>query len=103
MGTFEFVVFGLATWRLSSLLVDERGPWDLFLRFRKLVGIEHDDDGKATIIPDGFFPGVLSCVWCASMWVGMFWTCVSLWDHGYFVAIPFALSAISIFFNKIVA
>lgn len=73
MTSFEFIVLGLATWRVSNLLVDEKGPWDLFLKMRKLAGIEHDEDGTAILIPDGFMPGVLSCVWCASIWVGAFW------------------------------
>lgn len=67
----EYGVYGLAAWRLASLLVNEKGPWNLFLRLRTWAGIEHDNQGRHTIIPDRFLAGVLSCVWCASVWVGM--------------------------------
>lgn len=66
----DFFLLCLATWRLSSLLVNESGPFDMFLRVRKLAGIEHDDEKKPTIIHDRFFAGLLSCVWCTSIWVG---------------------------------
>jgi len=73
MDILTLLVFGLATWRVSRILVTERGPFDVFARLRKYAGIEYDPNGEMTIIPDGFLPGVLSCVWCASIWVGFFW------------------------------
>lgn len=73
MTPFEFLIYALATWRVSSLLVNEKGPFDIFLRLRGAVGIEHDPDGNKTIIPDGVLPGIFSCVWCASVWAGLFW------------------------------
>lgn len=45
----------LATWRVTSLLVQEGGPYHIFTRLRTLpypIGGE----------------GVLTCVWCCSMW-----------------------------------
>lgn len=69
----ELIIYGLATWRVSSLLVNEAGPGNVFLRLRGLIGIEHDEGGMVTVIPDGFLPGVFSCVWCCSLWVGLGW------------------------------
>jgi hypothetical protein len=66
-------IYMLATWRVASLFVNERGPGDVFLRLRRWAGIEHDDSGLKTIIPDNFVAGLLSCVWCCSVWVGGFW------------------------------
>lgn len=43
----------LATWRLTSLLVQEDGPARLFARLRAF----------------STFGGVLECVWCCSVWV----------------------------------
>lgn len=72
------LIYGLATWRAASLLVNEAGPWDVFLRLRRLTGIEHDGEKQKTIIPDGFLPGVFSCVWCASLWVAGGWVVFDL-------------------------
>jgi len=103
MTSFEFIVLGLATWRVSSLLVDEKGPFDIFIRLRKLVGIEHDQDGIPTLIPDGFFPGILSCVWCCSVWASWFW--IVFWNISPEASILcgeiFGLSAIAVIVNKI--
>lgn len=102
MTLFEFIVLGLATWRVSSLLVDERGPFDIFIRLRGLVGIENDQDGIPTLIPDGFLPGILSCVWCCSVWVAGFW--VVFWslipDVSILCGEVLALSALAIILNK---
>lgn len=69
----RLAVYVLATWRVASLLVNEAGPWNLFRRIRELAGIEHDESGVKTIIPDGFFASLLDCVWCASIWVAAGW------------------------------
>lgn len=73
MELIHFLIFCLATWRTSSLLVNEAGPWDVFLRLRKLMGIQHDQQKRITIIPDGFFASLFSCIWCISLWVGFGW------------------------------
>lgn len=67
------IVYGLATWRVSSLLVNESGPWDMFVHLRELCGITHDELKQKAIIPDGVLSGILSCVWCCSIWIGGFW------------------------------
>lgn len=48
----------LATWRVTSLLVKEPGPYRVFARLRE----HHRDNeiGKA-----------LECVWCTSVWVAI--------------------------------
>lgn len=43
----------LATWRLTSLLVQEAGPFDVFGKLRATA-------------PHG---GALDCIWCTSVWV----------------------------------
>lgn len=66
------ILFGLATWRVSNLLVNEAGPFDVFTKIRECTGIEHVD-GVPTIVPDKFFAQLLSCNWCSSIWVGAGW------------------------------
>lgn len=48
----------LATWRVTSLFVQEPGPYRVFARLRE----RHRDNeiGKA-----------LECVWCTSVWVAI--------------------------------
>jgi len=96
MTLVEFLVFGLATWRVSSLLVDEVGPFRIFLKLRQLVGIQHDVDDFVSIVPDTFLASLLSCVWCTSVWVGLFWAVMYFVPYSFYLALPFALSAIAI-------
>ena len=94
-----YILTALATWRISSLLVHEDGPFNIFKRLRKLAGLEN-----VVEIPDGFFPGVLSCVWCASLWVGAVWALV-WWlapEVVEWLALPFALSALAIGLERLV-
>ena len=102
MTLIEFLIFGLATWRISSLLVDEPGPFRIFIRLRSLVGITHDIDDNVAIIPDGFLSGILSCAWCTSIWVGL--SCTILYwitPLTFYFALPFALSAVAIIVNSV--
>jgi hypothetical protein len=57
----DALIVGLAAWRVTSLLVTEDGPWDVFVRLRERFGV--DQPGEM-----GMVQRVLSCVWCASVW-----------------------------------
>lgn len=94
----EFLLYGFATWRIASLLVNEAGFGGLFQHLREFAGIEHDEQGNKTIIPDGFLPGLLSCVWCASVWIGAGWTALDWILPGVApkLAMPFAFSAVAV-------
>lgn len=89
-------LYGLAVWRLASLLVREDGPADLFLRVRNVAGVNRT--GEITGLAAG-----LSCVWCTSVWVALGITLA----HGVIVAwswwlllLPFALSTIAIMIDE---
>lgn len=92
----HLIIYGLATWRVASLLVEESGPFDIFKKIRELTGITHDEDDLPLMIPDRFFAQLFSCVWCTSVWVAVAYTLVSLWKHGIYTALPFALSAVAV-------
>jgi len=79
----------LATWRLSSLLVFEDGPFEVFARLRRRVGIIQDPVDPDTRMAQGFFAELLSCVWCASFWVII--PMVALWW-----ALPEAVAVLAI-------
>ena len=94
MTPLEFVVYCLATWRISSLLVNEAGPFDVFVNIREVFGIKHNEKVPYEY-PDTFFARLLSCIWCVSVWVGVFMTLVWIFVPGvlFLICLPFAFSA----------
>lgn len=68
----NLIIYCMAVWRISSLLVNESGPWYVFQKFRKLFGIRHDLNDVPTYFPDNVFAQMFSCVWCTSIWVALF-------------------------------
>jgi len=102
MTLLEFLIFSLATWRLSSLLVNEAGPFDMFVKIRELTGIQHNEEKEPLVIPGRLFAELLSCVWCTSVWVAIFLfvasqLCLTL---ALFISTPLALSAVAIILEK---
>jgi hypothetical protein len=59
----------LITWRLTSLLVAERGPYDVFEVLRDFAGIDYNEFSQK-IYKNGFAK-MLGCFWCCSLWVGL--------------------------------
>jgi hypothetical protein len=88
----ELVVLALATWRLTSLLVWEDGPFDIFARLRHGLGVRYDETGQR-YGTNWFAKGVI-CPACASVWFGAVWgIAYLLYQPTWYVALPFALSA----------
>ncbi len=105
MEVLDIVILMLATWRLSSLLVDpeDDGPWEMFGKFRHLLGVRHDDE-------TGLFYGTnvvaqaLMCVFCTSIYVGTVITVFYIFIPviTVMVSLPFALSAGAIVLERII-
>jgi hypothetical protein len=53
-----FILCTLAVWRISYLLSQEDGPFDIVIKFRKLFG-------------QGFFGNLLDCFHCLSLWISI--------------------------------
>lgn len=64
----DLVLHALATWRVSNMLVSERGPFDIFVWVRTQTGIQHYPDGDVAHADP---KNPLSCLWCTSVWVGL--------------------------------
>jgi hypothetical protein len=62
----DFVLASLATWRVSSLLVREEGPYALLARARGALATS-------------MIGGALECFYCASLWVA---APIALWLSG---------------------
>ena len=99
----NYLILALATWRLSSLLSIEDGPYDIFDRLRAYVGIWYDDYSIAQ--SNNELARMLKCVWCVSVWIGVLMTVVYwlLGDVVIWLVLPLALSAAAIAINGRVA
>ncbi len=116
MTPFIFLLLSLATWRLSYMFVKEAGPLDVFKRIRRVFYAgEYDPSdpqfdafsaedmewwtGHEIYPTQGLIGGILSCIYCCSVWVGMFFTSLLLVAGDTvttFIVLPFALSCVSV-------
>ena len=65
----EIVFFGLVCWRITSLLVSEDGPWDVFAKLRARIGVYYD--ARSVAQGRNVIAKALTCVWCTSIWVSI--------------------------------
>jgi Na+/H+ antiporter NhaC len=68
-GIWTILGLGLICWRITSLLVREDGPFDIFAKFRKFVGVRYNE--YSVQVGTNVFAKLLTCVWCASIWVSL--------------------------------
>ena len=76
----------LAVWRLTSLLVYEEGPFEMFVKLRDL---------------NERIKGPLNCFWCASMWVAAVVALVYTVTWKDRTILWLALSALACFFDEV--
>jgi len=70
MSTIDrILLLGLITWRVTTLITVEEGPFEIFARLRDFVGVEYDEFSNC--VGKWVLPRALCCHWCASMWVGL--------------------------------
>ena len=60
----EVIIIGFAAWRVAALISYEKGPFDVFLKLRIMLGFIHGNDDLPNAWPDRFLPNLVSCVWC---------------------------------------
>jgi len=74
------IAAALATFRLSLLVVDDPGPFDLLDCLRERLKIEWVYDynskgepilGSGEWVAENALGETLSCFWCVSLWVGL--------------------------------
>jgi hypothetical protein len=98
------VLAAFATFRISDILVSERGPWDICFHLRRLVGIKHDGNMDPEIYPEKFLPLLFSCVGCMSVWVGAAVMFVYLCLPAIFsllIVVPFGLSGAAVLIDSL--
>lgn len=98
----DLLIFSLALWRLAHMVVFERGFFDIFLNFRRMLGIVHDDDGEPMGAVDNNWARLFNCVWCTSMFFAIpYAVLIYLFqDVMRWLSLPFALSAAAVWFNS---
>ena len=102
----DFLVLGLAAWRLSAMLSYERGPFRSFLLLRRAIGIwpaSEDDPSPNIWNADNELANVVACVWCLGVWISVA-LAVAYVLAGSIVtllAMPFALAAVVVIVEKV--
>ena len=56
MRFYKLILGTLAVWRITHLLNAEDGPWEVFVRLRRLAG-------------EGFLGQLIDCFYCLSVWI----------------------------------
>ena len=82
MSPFEFFLLSLAVWRITYLVTDDLGPFDVFLRLRRLSSF-------------------LSCPYCISVWVSLAFAAMYFGDTRQGLVLWLSLSGASIFMEEI--
>lgn len=63
----RFVLYALALYRLTGLIVHDEGPGDMFLALRTRLGAyNYGPDGR----PDTWPGRLISCPYCTGFWLG---------------------------------
>lgn len=92
MSLMVLIVGGLITWRVSYMLVHEKGPRDILLRLRAFLAQNQQKSG-------GLFD-LISCMACTSVWIG---AVTALWVAGdvlELIAYTLAFSAITVLIER---
>lgn len=97
----RFILVALATWRISSLLVKEDGPGEIFEKIRVKAGVRYDEYSRP--YASSVLAGILSCIWCCSVWVS-FLTGIMLKPRNFadYLIKSLALSASTIIIDEVI-
>ena len=114
MNLVQFIVIGLATWRIVNFVYDDRwgGPYDFLNKLRYAIGVRYDEKNRRAVVAKPRWRMELAtmhnCPYCMSVWYGLLATVV--WfitppdyrDIWFVLATPFALSAVVSVMQKMV-
>lgn len=101
MDFMPFFLLSLAVWRIASLFANEDGIFDIFIRFRALVGVKELGTDKEH--GTNWFNSGLICVKCNSLWIGLLAAFVLLPQSvGQYFVLALALSAMAIIVDSFI-
>jgi len=99
----ETITLTLVVWRLTSLLVREDGPFDVFAKLRMFLGVRFNQASQmygVNVLSRGII-----CFWCCSMWVSLavaLFASYSVNIHT-FIAAVLVLSSLAILLDNLIA
>lgn len=94
MNSLDVLIGGIATWRITRLLLTENGPFRLLRKFRERFGVVYAQDDDTQIV--SFKYEIFLCMWCMSIWVGLALTLLQRFvPGGRWFLLPFTYSAIN--------
>lgn len=85
----ELLMMAVAAWRVAVFLVREAGPFDIMIKIRGWLGIDHDVEGRPLPYIGGMPASLFSCVWCMS-----FWTAIMVYVVGVYADVVVAVLAV---------
>lgn len=92
-----------ATWRISSVLHREDGPFCIAQRLREIVGVKYDDFSAP--YGENVFSQALACMWCLSVWVALVLMLFVVYlpqQMSAIIVAPFGLSALAIIVDELI-
>lgn len=95
---WDWLLYSLVVWRVSSLLTHERGPFDVFGKLRDRLGIYYDEASQCQGRNE--VARALCCLWCTSVWVALI--AALLFFREQWIVYTLALSAGAIGIERIV-
>lgn len=106
LNLFELLILGcFATYRLTQLIVDEAGPFNMFGKFRYWAGVRYDEHSRRTALNQ--FAEGLNCFYCSSVWVGIGVGAIIIASMAvtplnwlWLILVPFSLSGGAVFMKK---
>jgi len=100
-GPWAFVILALAVFRVTSLLVREDGPWEVFARLRHAVGVRYSAANVA--MGTNELAKGLTCMWCASVWIGAAFSLAFLTmpEWTFLMSLPLAMSALTVGIERV--
>lgn len=93
MDLVTVVICGLAGWRIASLFLFEEGPFSVFEKIRRLVGVK---PGPI----EGFLPTLFTCIYCFSLWAAL--GAYLIWLVEPMIIIPIAVASTVLIVDKLV-
>ncbi len=96
----SLVLLALATWRISYMLVEEKGPGQVFATLRRKLGVTYD--AFSNRVGSNPVAELFICVYCMSVWVAYGLYAAYHWKRGLvrYLITPLALSTLAILLHK---
>lgn len=104
MTYLTLIILSAGVWRISDLLVTEKGFFGILTDIRSFVAYIDGLQQKllSNIFEEPRSINPLTCVWCTSVWIGILVTIlyVTIPVYTSWIMLPFALSALAILIDR---